>query len=382
MGIIHQMLVSNELGGAGLMALRLANFLKGHSQESHVWIPGEGPAQRKAYELGLRCHLYNPASIFTRSRIAQITANCEIGRLLYHRGPGILHTYSPFYYRVFLLGLKISCLKTVVHIQLEEEEAGLRWAFKKPPNLIITCAKFLVEDIRRALPLRYQAHQRIVSVANAVDVNQFFSGDKSAAKLRVGASLDTPLLLMLANLAPHKGQETAIRATAVLREADVNVVLWLAGVEREGERRYTAQLRCLASELGVNDRVRFLGHRDDAPDLLRAADIFLLPSTREGLPLSILEAQATKVPVLAAPSSGIPEVVIDGETGFLIAADDVKGYASLIQSLLFSPDLSQHIAEQAYAKILSDHTFQAYGGKILQLYKSLLNQDNTIATAY
>jgi len=66
-------------------------------------------------------------------------------------------------------------------------------------------------------------------------------------------------------------------------------------------------------------------------------------------------------------------VVIDGETGFLIAADDVKGYAYLIQSLLCNSDLSQHIAEHAYAKILSGHTFQAYGGKILQLYKSLLN---------
>jgi len=64
-------------------------------------------------------------------------------------------------------------------------------------------------------------------------------------------------------------------------------------------------LQALCSELGVADQIRFLGHREDIPDLLRAADILLLPSTNEGLPLSVLEAQATKVPVLAAPTAGI-----------------------------------------------------------------------------
>src|SRR5262249_39146420 len=85
-------------------------------------------------------------------------------------------------------------------------------------------------------------------------------------------------------------------------------------------RDYTTRLQDLCNELGVADRIRFLGHREDVPDLLRAADIFFLPSTSEGLPLSVLEAQATKVPVLAAATAGIPEVITDGETAFLIPA--------------------------------------------------------------
>jgi glycosyltransferase involved in cell wall biosynthesis len=382
MNSFHQILVSNELGGAGLMALHFANFLKGQSRESHVWIPGKGPAQHKAHELGLRCHLYSPASICSRSKTTQIATNWKIGRLLSRYRPGVMHVYSPFHYRVLLLGSKISRLKSIVHIQLEEEEEGLRWAFKTPPDLIITCAKFLVEHVRRTLPERYQRRQRIVAVPNAVDTDRFFPDDKSAAKRRVGAPPAIALVLMLANLAPHKGQETALRVTAVLKEIGVNIALWLAGVERGGEQRYTTYLRLLASELGVDDRVRFLGHRDDTPDLLQAADIFLLPSTLEGLPLSILEAQATKVPVLAAPSSGIPEVVIDGETGFLIAADDVNGYAYHIKSLLDHSALYHRTVEQAYAKVTSDYTFQAYCRKISQLYECLLDPDNNSVVAY
>ena len=81
----------------------------------------------------------------------------------------------------------------------------------------------------------------------------------------------------------------------------------------------------------MGECVRLLGQRDDANVLLRAADFFLLPSTNEGLPLSILEAQATKVPVLAAPTAGIPEIVRDAETGFLIPATDAPGYAHRIR---------------------------------------------------
>jgi glycosyltransferase involved in cell wall biosynthesis len=177
---------------------------------------------------------------------------------------------------------------------------------------------------------------------------------------------------MLANLAPHKGQETAIRASATLKKAGVNIVLWLAGIERGGGDRYTTHLRSLASELGVSDRIHFLGHRNDAPELLRAADLFLLPSTREGLPLTILEAQATKVPVLAAPTGGIPEVVINDETGFLIASEDVAGYAKLIDSLLDNPDLGYRIVKQAYARVMKEYCWEVYSERIWELYRALM----------
>jgi glycosyltransferase involved in cell wall biosynthesis len=120
------------------------------------------------------------------------------------------------------------------------------------------------------------------------------------------------LILLVANLAPHKGHkghETAIRAVAILKERGVNAWLWFAGIERGDSLEYTERLKTLCGELGVAGRVRFLGQRSDVPELLRAADFFLLPSTSEGLPLSILEAQASKVPVIAAPTAGIPEII-------------------------------------------------------------------------
>jgi glycosyltransferase involved in cell wall biosynthesis len=372
---LHQLLASNELGGAGLIALNLADFFRTQFQECHVWIPGDGSAKRKANELGLSHHLYNPANVLSSSKVRAAVGNWRIGRALHRHSPGIVHFYSPFYYGALCQGVKISGLKNIVHIQLEEGREGLSWAFKSPPDLIITCANFLVEHIRSALPGYLQESQRIVSVPNAVDTKRFSPSDKVLAKRYVGAPDGIPLVLMVANLAPHKGQETVIRAAVALKEMGIGAHFWLAGIERGGKQEYTSRLRSLCCEFGVADRVHFLGQRENIPDLLRAADFFLLPSTSEGLPLSVLEAQATKVPVLAAPTAGIPEVVTDWKTGFLIPAGDVGGYANRIKTLLLNSSLYHCVTEQAYAMVAKEHSWRAFCGKIEELYQSLIDVD-------
>lgn len=372
MNYVHQMLVSKELGGAGLIGIHLANFLRTQRQEYCIWIPGEGAALNKIRQLGLKFNKYDDSCVFSASKIKVAIGNWKIWRTFNSYSPGIFHVYSPYHYKALQKGLKILGLKTVVHIQLQEEEEGLRWALKSPPDVILTCAHTLVEYVRHTLPERYQKHQRIISIPNAVDVERFYPGDKATAKQRVGAPNNIPLVLMVANLASHKGQETAIRATAILKRIGVDIGCWLAGVERQGAGDYTTRLHILCSELGVADRVRFLGHREDVPDLLRAADVFLLPSTSEGLPLSVLEAQATQVPVLAAPTAGIPEVITDGETGFLIPAEDAAGYAYRIKSLLSQPEVSHSIREEAYVRVIKEHNWQRYCKNIASIYQSLM----------
>jgi glycosyltransferase involved in cell wall biosynthesis len=372
----HQVLVSRDLGGAGLFALRIADELRRRSRPHRVWVPGEGAAADEARRLGLEVHGYDAALISgSQSRWQAAIANLGLARVLRGGGRGLVHVHSPQVYRLLLPALMLSGLRRVAHVQIEEGAEGLRWAFRRPPHLIITCARYLIESVRRALPGPLQESQWIASVPNAVDTRRFAPGDGRAARQRIGAPSGIPLALMLANLAPHKGQETAIRAVAILKDAGIPIQCWLAGVERGGATGYTERLKRLIAELGVGDRVRLLGHRDDTELLLRAADFFLLPSTREGLPLSILEAQATGVPVLASPTAGVPEVVTDGDTGFLIAADDAPGYARRIKSLLDSPALARRVAEQALAQTIAEFTWEAHCERIIALYGELLERD-------
>ncbi len=183
---------------------------------------------------------------------------------------------------------------------------------------------------------------------------------------------NVPLILMAANLAPHKGQETALHAAAILKQRGFHTQFWFAGVERGGNLDYTKRLRRLVGELGISDQVRFLGQRDDIPELLRAADFFVLPSTAEGLPLSILEAQASGTPVLAAPTAGIPEIVIAGETGILVDANDAAGYAHHIKSLLCKRTQYFRLSERGRELVVREHSWKRYFSKMWDIYQELV----------
>ena len=128
-----------------------------------------------------------PRVLSTPQNSMQPSAIGKCGAIFILTGTGIAHIHSPYHYKAFQMGLGMSGVKTVVHVHLQEGEEGLRWAFEKPPDIIITCARMLEEYVRRTLPERYQKHQRIVSVPNAIDIDRFSPGDKTTAKQRVGA---------------------------------------------------------------------------------------------------------------------------------------------------------------------------------------------------
>jgi len=306
------------------------------------------------------------------ARLPAAISNWRLGRNLRGHGPGLAHVHAPQHYGVLRWGLSRAGVDRIAHVHLEEDVGGLRWAFREPPELIVTCARFLVDLVNRALPYEALGRTRVKAIPNAVDTERFAPGRKDQAKKLLGVPSGRPLVLMLANLAPHKGQETVIRATAILKQRGVDVNCWLAGVERGGEGHYTQRLRSLIAEAGVEDRICLLGQRSDAPDLLRAADFFLLPSTCEGLPLSVLEAQATKVPVLAAPTAGIPEVVNDGTTGFLIPAGDAEGYAQRMSQLLADAGQYRQVVEAAHAHTTRQHNWTTYCRRILELYEETI----------
>src|SRR5215510_8784107 len=114
------MLVSNELGGAGLIALKLTAALREREYQTHVWIPGEGPALAEAYKMGLDYRLYNPTAAFTSSKIQNVLYNWKIGKLLGDHAPGVIHVHSPNLYAALRLALGTSGFKSVAHVHLEE----------------------------------------------------------------------------------------------------------------------------------------------------------------------------------------------------------------------------------------------------------------------
>jgi N-acetyl-alpha-D-glucosaminyl L-malate synthase BshA len=185
----------------------------------------------------------------------------------------------------------------------------------------------------------------ILVIPNAVDHRRFAPREDPALRLRY-AHPDEKLVVHISNFRPVKRAEDVVRIFAKLSEV-VGARLLMIGDGPERPRAIE-----LASALGVSGRVSFLGSFPRVEALLGVSDLFLLPSALESFGLAALEAMASGVPVVASRTGGIPEVVVDGEHGFLCAVGDVDAMAEAAVRLLSDEALHARMAHAARERAL------------------------------
>jgi teichuronic acid biosynthesis glycosyltransferase TuaC len=228
--------------------------------------------------------------------------------------------------------------------QSPSARSQIQWAAGQASALITVC-----EDLKQRLIALGEAETRIVTLRNGVDLQRFSPGDRAASRARLG--IDGFTLLSVGSLIPRKGHELIIAALAELPEA--TLVIAGSGPMRD-------ELESVAREKGVSARVRFLGEvaHDDLSEAYRAADIFVLASSREGWANVLLEAMASGTPVVATNVNGTPEVIRDPKLGILVEERSAAALARAIQELRrLQPDRR---AVRSYAEQFSwDETARA-----------------------
>lgn len=165
----------------------------------------------------------------------------------------------------------------------------------------------------------------------------------SAVRSALGLAAEDPLFLLVAEFNPGKRHRDAVRALAKLSHPRAALAFAGVGPLMDETRR-------LAQALGVAQRVHFLGYRHDIPVLLRAANALLLPSEREGLPRSIMEAMAMGTPVIATPIRGVSELLAE-DCGLLHAVGDTEGLARAMAHVIAEPHQAQAMAARAQARV-------------------------------
>jgi N-acetyl-alpha-D-glucosaminyl L-malate synthase BshA len=178
----------------------------------------------------------------------------------------------------------------------------------------------------------------------------------------------TKLLLHVSNFRPVKKIPDLIKAFAIIgKEVQSHLVLIGDGPER-------STCEALARELGISDKVCFLGKMDSFVPWLQSADLFMLPSELESFGLAALEAMSCGVPVIATNAQGIPEVVIDGETGLL---SEIGGYQSMAENaikVLKDPALHKRFGKAARDRALNNFRREPVVDQYIELYKKVLNK--------
>lgn len=173
--------------------------------------------------------------------------------------------------------------------------------------------------------------ERIVVLPNGIDQERF--RPDRAARARIRAELSCPddrfVWLSITRFAPPKDPLTLVRAFAVLPE---HCVLWLVG---QGSERHESE--ALVAELGINDRVQFLSVRTDIPDLLSAADAFVLSSLSEAMPITLLEAASAGLPCVSSDVGAVRDLVLDGLTGLVVPPADVGALSRALSRITELP---------------------------------------------
>ena len=137
----------------------------------------------------------------------------------------------------------------------------------------------------------------------------------------------------------------------------------------------------MAVDLGLADRVRFLGWRPDVADVLQAADVVTLPSRAEGLPLAVLEAMACARPVVATPVGGVPDAVVDEVTGLLIPPDDRHRLAAAILRLLRDRDTAGRMGAAGRRRVEESFSLEGFASGVEAVYRDLLTPGQHLARA-
>ncbi len=198
---------------------------------------------------------------------------------------------------------------------------------------------------------------------NAVEIDRFGDPPPPGLREQIGGDSARPLVLTPARLDEQKGHPVLLRAAAEL--PGVDFVLAGEGPERPA-------LEALAAELGIAERVHFLGYRDDIPQLLAACDVFALPSLYEGSSLAVLEAMAARRPVVSSAIGGTDELIDDGGDGLLVAPGDAAGLTSALRRLLSDPELRKAFAQRARERVERDFTPTAMTQRVEAIYGELL----------
>ena len=191
---------------------------------------------------------------------------------------------------------------------------------------------------------------------------------RMAARAELGLDPDQPVVLTVGRLAVMKGQCYLVEATQELASRFPGVAALVVGTGHLHQA-----LIDQAVDLGVEDKVRMLGHRSDARMLLDAADVFVLPSRHEGMPLVLLEAMDAGLPVVATRVIGSEEVVVDGETGFLVPSRDAAALSAAIGRLLEDPDLRRRFGEAGRRRFETLFTHERMTAATAAVYDELLN---------
>jgi L-malate glycosyltransferase len=356
--LVHRL----EFGGAELLAERFANRFGGGERVVVACLDGEGPLAERLRALGMTVVdlARRPGAIdFACVRRLRSLVAAEKIELVH------AHQTTPFFYALLARGLFRSRPRILFteHGRFFPDRGSRKRALLQ--RLLLGRNDLVVavgESVKQAV-VKYEGvpANRVHVVYNGIPVTAHdgIDLDRAAVRKELGVPEQAFVVIQVARLDETKNHRMALEAFRLFAAGYPPALLILVGDGPERER-----LERAAAEFHLNAKVKFLGSRSDVRRLLSAADVAILTSLSEGIPLSLIEAMAGGLPIVATSVGGVPEVVEHGETGLLVPSENPSALSEALRSLANDSELRTRLGDagrrRAHEKFDEERMFAEY----------------------
>jgi glycosyltransferase involved in cell wall biosynthesis len=388
---VLQVISNLDVGGAQSVVLTLTRYLPDAGWEPVVATFSDGPLRREIEHLGVVVEVLG-------ARRHSILSGVVSARELWRIRRQLTRLVQDHHVAVIQTHLLRSLDFLVLSLRWQQPVKAVFWTFH---NSRLALRRDQVSSASWTLPLKrlayrtlYRVSGRLVAgyiavshdvatalerdvgvprhairvIENAVDMDRFAGPvDRAAVRERLRLPAEATVMIVVAKLLPQKGHGVLLDALPEIYRRHPALHVILAG---DGDLRAPLERRVAA--MGLSERVHFVGNRADVPELLRASDVFVLPSLWEGLPMALLEAMAAALPVVATEVSGTRQVIVDRESGLLVPPGRAGDLAAAILELLGGPDRARALGIAARARVEGEFSARAQARRHAELYAEAL----------
>ena len=359
------LVVSNHGAIVGGGELSLMDLLRGLDRDRWapvLVVPEEGDVAAQARDLDLPVHvvplppLRRPGAASLRSASALIRLARAVDAALVHANGSRAMAYAG-------LAGRLAGRPAVWHVRIADSDGLVDRALGALATVVIATS--------RAVARRFSwAPAKIRLVPNGVDLKRFAPRPSSGAlRARLEVPPSTPIAVSIGRHVAEKGYRHLVDAAALVEGTKPGVHWILVG---DGEIR--SELESQARRLGLASSVHFTGWRDDVADVLALADVFVLPSESEGFGRVLVEAMAMSRAVVATAVGGIPDIVLDGETGLLVEPANPVALAGAVRALLADPARAARLGAAGRARAESTFSLGAHVDAVERVYAEVLGR--------
>ncbi len=359
--------VSNHgdiVGGGELSLLDLLFGLDRTQWEPHIVVPSEGEMSVRCRNQGLATYVI-PLPALRIPSMKTCVSIVQLMKLIGRTGAKLLHangSRAMFYAGV--AGALKRC-SVIWHVRVSDSDSWWDRVLSKMAHTIIVNSKAVEQRVKPHGP------HKVRCVYNGVDLRRFQHTGQGTVSLRasLGLTEQGPVIVSIGRFVPFKGYEYLLEA-AELIDRERKDLQWLL----VGDGELKEDLVRKANDLGLNGKVHFLGWCDNIPPFLEICDVFVLPSLNEHFGRVLIEAMAMKRPVVATLAGGVPEIVKENLTGFLVQPANPTDLAQAIQKILRNPSLGEQFGQAGRQRVEQHFSLRQHVSAIESIYHYILGR--------